>query len=122
MGRRSSRLVFGGKSARGYDHQALLFLHTMLAHLQLALSRNAPKLSLPYASMSISIRWVELIAEYDKLDSKMKIKEAYYTEAAANLNRADVAFGALGGTIADEPTTLSLGKSENPQHEGGSSP
>lgn len=84
----------------------------MLAHLQLALSRTAPKLSLPYASeLEDQNRPVQLTVEYDKLDAAMKTKEAYYTEAAANLNRADQAFGALGGSIADEPTTLALGKS-----------
>jgi len=53
-GRHSSRSklisVFSGAKERGMDHQALLYLHTMLAHLQLALARTAPKLSVPYAS------------------------------------------------------------------------
>ena len=108
-----TRAVFGGRSARGHDHQALLYLHTMLAHLQLALSRTAPKLSIPYASTCIchSPR-PPLIPEYDKLDPKMRLKEAYYTEAATNLNRADQALSALGMTVADEPAILALGKSE----------
>jgi hypothetical protein len=41
---------FGGGSGRGVDHQAMFNLHTMMAHLQLAYARGAPKLSLPHAS------------------------------------------------------------------------
>lgn len=50
------------------------------------------------------------MTEYDKLEPTVKVKEVFYTEAAANLNRADQAFAASGGIPGDEPSTLVLGK------------
>jgi RNA polymerase-associated protein CTR9 len=95
---------------------ALVHLHVMLAHLHLALARTAPKVSLPHASES-SIEHYSHICnltvslEYDKLSSDLRTKEAHYTEAAANLNRADGALQASGAMADEEPVTLAMGKS-----------
>lgn len=97
---------------------ALVHLHVMLAHLHLALARTAPKVSLPHASESSDecngcIPVLTICTEYDKLSSDLRTKEAHYTEAAANLNRADGALQASGAMADEEPVTLAMGKSES---------
>ncbi|RXK39956.1 RNA polymerase-associated protein CTR9 [Tremella mesenterica] len=88
---------FTGGVGRPTDHMALVNLHAMLAHLHLALSRTAPKVSLPHA-------------KYDKLPSNVKVKEDHFTEAAANLNKADQALMASGAGPDDEPIAVPMGK------------
>ena len=52
-----------------------------------------------------------LSAEYDQLPSTTRLKEFHYTEAAANLNRADAALQASGAQPEDEPVSMAIGKS-----------
>jgi len=74
-------------------------------------SRQSCRYRMPVSQ--IGLREVgRLRLEYDKLADNVKTKEAFYTEAAASLNRAEQSFQSLGGYNSDEPATLLLGKSE----------
>ena len=89
----------------------------MLAHLHLSLARTAPKTALPYASKLSPSRLDAdrtdiVVAEYDKVSPSTKTKEHHYTEAAANLNRADAALQASGDLPENEPSSMAMGKSE----------
>jgi RNA polymerase-associated protein CTR9 len=86
-------------AARHPDHTALVNLHAMLAHLHLALARTAPKTVLAHA-------------KYDVLPSGTRTKEFHLTEATQHINRAEEALRSSGGTVEDEPVTVTMGKSE----------
>ncbi|ORY32073.1 putative Pol II transcription elongation factor [Naematelia encephala] len=88
---------FGGGPGRQSDPTALVNLHSMLAHVHLALARTAPQVSLPHA-------------KYDKIASTIRTKEWHYTEATVNLNGADAAFRASGAGPEEEPVALAMGK------------
>lgn len=51
--------------------------------------------------------------EYDKIPADTKMKEFHFTEAAANLNRADQALQMSGAGPEDEPVSVAMGKSES---------
>ncbi|KAK4687282.1 RNA polymerase-associated protein CTR9, partial [Tremellales sp. Uapishka_1] len=89
--------VFNGGSGRHADYTALVNLHAMFAHLNLALARAAPKAIIPFA-------------KYDTLPPGTKVKDEYYIEATGHLNRADDALRASGAGVEDEPVTLMIGK------------
>ena len=46
------------------------------------------------------------------MEPNTKTKESHYTEAAANLNRADSALQSAGAPAEDEPVSVAMGKSE----------
>ncbi len=50
--------------------------------------------------------------EYDQQPPNTKTKEFHYTEAAANLNRADSALQASGAGPEEEPVSVAMGKSQ----------
>jgi RNA polymerase-associated protein CTR9 len=86
----------------------------MLAHLHLALARTAPKVIVPHTSTSSQSRMRGSAErgrpEYDRIAPGSKTKDHHYTEAAANLNRADQALQS-SGQFEEEPVALSMGKS-----------
>jgi RNA polymerase-associated protein CTR9 len=112
----ANSVEFGGGVGRPPDLLALVRLHSMLAHFHLARARSAPRTILPHSSTLARVFGYTISAysaEYDKLPQQ-HLKEYHYTEAAANLNKADNAHTSAGGSMEDEPAPLSLGKSASP--------
>jgi RNA polymerase-associated protein CTR9 len=92
---------------------ALVNVHTMTAHLHLALARTAPKELPERISKLVSQELSEqltYILEYDILPAGTKRKGDHIATATQHLNSADSALKTSGMGPDEEPSSLATGK------------